>query len=189
MINGHRAHYHGATMRFTLSVLIAAMTVSGCQDRPPIVAPVIPQPAPNVASPRTAYLSVSDLTPEVGSTIVVSANVRLDESFTVASFVAQIDYDPTALYFMEEAAGADMMHVLNAQETRITVAAASAQGSSSGVLFRLRFRVDKQDGLKSLALAVKELNDPQFKSQLATVALTPSLRLDRSLAPTRQRPR
>jgi hypothetical protein len=172
--------------RFTVVVVAAAAAVAGCRDHQSITAPVTPPAAPNVAPPHAAYLSVSSLTPEPGSTIVVSANVRLDDSFTVASFVARIDYDPTALYFMEEVTGADMMHVLNAQEKQITVAAASAQGSSSGVLFRLRFRVDKPAGLSSLALAVSELNDPQFKSQLSSLTLPRSLRLDQSLAPIRK---
>jgi len=181
-------HVRATTRRCALFVLAAA-ALTGCRDHQPITAPVIPQAAPDAGAPHTAYISVSNLSPEPGSTIVVSANVRLDEAFTVASFVARIDYDPTALYFMEEVAGADMMHVLNAQEKQITVAAASAQGSSSGVLFRLRFRVDKPAGLASLALAVSELNDPQFKSQLSSVTLARSLRLDQSLAPIRKTPR
>lgn len=170
-------------MRLTLIVPLAAAMLVACRDRETIVAPaaVVPATPPSVPVPHSVYLSVSSLTPEIGSEIVVSANVRLDNAFSVASFLARLDYDATMLTYAGEEPGSDMMHVVNPQVKQITVAAASAQGSTSGVLFRLRFRVDDPAGLSSLNLVLNDLNDVNYQSQVSSVTLVPTLRLDRAL--------
>jgi hypothetical protein len=169
-------------MRLRLMMSSMALVLIGCRDQQPATAPIIPSPPPNVAAPHSAYLSISDLTPEPGSVVVVAAKVRLDDAFAVASFVAQLGYDASALTYLGEEPGSEMMHVVNAQAKQITVAAASAEGSSSGVLFALRFRVEKAGGVGSLALSLSELNDAQYHSQVAALKMSPSLSLDRTLA-------
>jgi hypothetical protein len=168
-------------LRVMMSLL--ALVLIGCRDRQPATAPVTPAPPPNLAPPHSAYLSISDLTPAAGSIIIVAAKVRLDDAFTVASFVAQLGYDASALTYLGEEPGSEMMHVVNAQANQITVAAASAQGSSSEVLFTLRFRVAKPAGVSSLAFSLSELNDGQYQSQIAALKMAPSPLLDRKLTP------
>lgn len=175
------------TIWIELTTIAVAVLLGGCQDRSPVTAPpAIQQTAqPAVEGPGAAYLSVSNLTPVSGSTIVVAGNVRLDDSLTIASYVARLTYDHAALVFLDEVAGSDMMHVVNAQSNQVTIAAASAQGSTSGSLFKLRFRVDDPAGLASLSLAISELNDRQFMSRVGSLKMSQTLRFDRSLVPTR----
>ena len=173
-------------MRLRLIALVLSTALIGCQDREPIAAPIAPQaPAPAATLQRVAYISVSDLNPDAGSTIVVVGNVGVSDSLSVASFVARLAYDPTTLHYLDEVQLPDMMRVVNPQEKQITVAAASATGSSDGRLFKVRFRVDNPAGLASLGLSLDEMNDRQFNSQLSTLTFSPALHLDRSLVPDR----
>jgi hypothetical protein len=171
-------------MRLTIIAPLAAVMLTACRDRQAITPPaaVVPAAPPSVPAPHSVYLTVSNLAPDIGSEIVVAANVRLDNSISVASFLAHLDYDATMLTYMGEDPGSDMMHVVNPQVKQITVAAASAQGSASGVLFRLRFRVDDPAGLGSLSLRLDDLNDVNYQSQVASMRLLPTLLLDRSLS-------
>ena len=177
-------------MRLQLGAFMLSAALAGCTDRQPIAEPILPQaPAPSPVRQRDVYLSVSDAAPEAGSTIIVAANVGVGDSLSVASFVARLAYDASALHFMGEIEIPDMMRVVNPQATQVIVAAASASGSSADRLFKLRFRVDNPAGLKSLSLTIDEMNDRQFNSQLSVLKLSSSLRLDRALVSGRVTPR
>src|SRR4051812_41092262 len=116
-------------MRLIHLAAFGCVAVAACGDRDVVAADPAQSPSPTVMAPRSVYLSLSNVTPEPGAIIVVAANVKLDDSFAIASFVARLGFDPTTLEYLGEEPGADMMHVINAIDRQITVAAASAQGS------------------------------------------------------------
>lgn len=177
-------------MRFQLTTLVLAMALVGCQeDREPIAAPVVAtQPAP-AAAQRVAFLSVSSLMPDTGSTIVVAGNVGSGESSSIASFVVRLAYDATALHYVREVQLPGMMRVVNPREIEIIVAAASGSGSSDGRLFAVEFRVDDPAGLSSLVLVLNEVNDREFNSQLSSITQSSTLVLDKKLTAGRSTPR
>ena len=177
-------------MRIPVIALALSALLIGCQERQPVTAPATPAaPVPPPSALHDAYLSVSTLTPEAGGTVVVAGTVGLGGSLSVASFVAHLDYDASALHFMNEIELPDMMRVVNPLAGQVIVAGASSTGSANGRLFKLRFRVDNPAGLGSLALRVTELNDREFISQLAAIKTSPALRLDPTLVSTRLPPR
>jgi hypothetical protein len=169
-------------MRLT-RIVAFMVAAAACRGKDAQTAPVIPPAPPPAAPPHSVYLSVSNLNPERGGTIIVAANVRLDDSFSIASFVGRVGFDPSALQFEGEEPGSDMMHVVNAQAKEVTVAAASARASSNPVLFKLRFHVNDPAGVASLTLDIGELHDGTYHDQMATLRPSSSLVVDRLLAP------
>lgn len=165
-------------MRYPLTALVLTIALTGCQDRERPVAPTAPGTAPATLQ-RVAYLSVSDLAPEAGSTIVVTGNIGAGDSLAIASFKVRVAYDAKALHYLGDVELPGMMRVVNAQDAEIVVAGASGNGSADGRLFAMRFRVDEAAGLKSLALSIDELNDTDFKSRLPSLKQDPRLQLDR----------
>jgi hypothetical protein len=115
------------------------------------------------------------------STIVVTGNVDVGDSLSLASYKVRLAYDQRALYLIGAIDVPGMMRVVNAHGSEITVAGASGSGSTDGRLFAMEFRVDDPAGLESLALYVDELNDVNFNSGLATVKRESRLRLERKL--------
>jgi hypothetical protein len=171
-------------MRHHLTALVLTIALTGCQDRDPSVAPVAPATGP-APMQRVAYLSVSDLAPEVGSTIIVAANVGVGDSLAIASFKVRLAYDAKALYYLGDVELPGMMRVVNPQASEIIVAGASGSGSADGRLFAMKFRVDDATGLKSLALSVDELNDTNFNNRLPSLKQDSRLQLERKLAGVR----
>lgn len=165
-------------MRHSLTALVLAIALTGCQDRDQTLAPTAPSPAPP-ALQRVAYLSVSDLAPRVGSTIIVTANIGAGDSVAIASFKVRLAYDAKTLHYLGDFELPGMMRVVNPQDAEIIVAGASGSGSADGRLFAMRFRVNDAAGLKSLALAVDELNDTNFNSRLPSLRQDPRLQLER----------
>ena len=167
-------------MRNPLTVLILTMALTACQDRERPVAPTAPSTAP-ASMQRIAYLSVSDLTPAVGSTITVTGNIGAGDSLAIASFKVRLAYNAKALHYLGDIELPGMMRVVNPQPAEIVVAGASGEGSADGRLFAMNFRVDDAAGLTSLALAVDELNDTNFNSRLPSLKQDSRLQLDRKL--------
>lgn len=166
-----------------LAIALAA-TLVGCRDVDP-VAPLPPDVLSGAVAQRVTYLSVSDLRPEAGGTVIVGASVGVGDSLSVASFRVRLSYDRDALQFVDAIELPGMMRVVNPQRDEIIVAGASGDESSDGRLFALRFRVEDPDGLKSLALLIDELNDRGFVSKVGVLKQSQRLQLDRTLAPTR----
>lgn len=167
-------------MRHPLTALVLTIALTGCQDRERPIAPTAPGNAPATLQ-RIAYLSVSDLTPEVGSTIVVTGNIGAGDSLAIASFKVRVAYDAKALYYLGDVELPGMMRVVNAQDAEIVVAGASASGSADGRLFAMKFRVDDAAGLKSLGLSIDELNDTDFNSRLPSLKQDSRLQLERKV--------
>jgi hypothetical protein len=167
-------------MRHSLTVVALCAVLGGCRDQEMAAPPKTPATTPT-GSARTAFLSVSNLTPTVGSTIVVAGKVDVGDSLPVASFKVRLDYDQRALYYLGAVDLPGMMRVVNAQGSEIVVAGASGSGSNDGRLFAMEFRVDDPAGLESLALFVDELNDVNFNSGLSSLKKESRLRLDRKL--------
>jgi hypothetical protein len=167
-----------------LTALVLTIALTGCQDRELNVAPAAPATGP-APMQRVAYLSVSDLAPEVGSTIIVAGNVGVGDSLAIASFKVRLAYDSKALYYLGDVELPGMMRVVNPQVSEIIVAGASGSGSADGRLFAMKFRVDDATGLKSLALSVDELNDTNFNNRLPSLKHDSRLQLERKLAGVR----
>ncbi len=149
-----------------------------------MVAPTAPSAAP-VTLQRVAYLSVSDLAPTVGSTVVVAANAGSGDTLAIASFKVRLAYDARALHYLGDIELPGMMRVVNPQGVEIIVAGASGSGSADGRLFAMKFRVVDAIGLKSLALSVDELNDTNFNSKLPSLKYDSRLQLERKLVSVR----
>jgi len=165
-------------MRLQLTTLILATALVGCRDQLPVEAPVAASAA--AAMPHhVAFLGVSDLVPEVGSTIIVTASIGVGDSLSMASFKVRLAYDAKSLHYLGDVELPGMMRVVNPGEYEIVVAGASGEGSIDGRLFAMKFRVDGAAGLKSLMLSVDELNDTNFTNQLPSLKQDSRLQLDR----------
>jgi hypothetical protein len=178
-------------MRPTLAVGIAACALlAACERRERLAAPDSTNGPPPVAQPeRTAYLSVSDLEPESGATIVVGGTVGVGESMSLGSFRVRLAYDTSALTYLGEEPIPGMMRVVNPRPGETIVVGASSGTSVDGRLFALRFRVADPRGMGSLMLTIDELNDGSFTSQRQTVTRSSRLVLDPSLIPGKVIPR
>ncbi|HET9425505.1 MAG TPA: hypothetical protein VFO55_09050 [Gemmatimonadaceae bacterium] len=178
-------------MRASLLLMLAvSVAVSGCERREPFAEPdSTSAPPPLVQPERTAYLSVSDLAPDSGGTIVVAGTIGVGESMTLGSFRVRLSYDSASLVYLEEIPAPGMMRVVNPRSGEVIVAGASSGTSADGRLFALRFRVVDPRGLESLSLAIDELNDGNFTSQVQTVTRSSRIVLDRGLVPGKVVPR
>lgn len=154
----------------------------GCKDQQVVAAPKAPIAPPPATPTRAAFLSVSDLSPLVGSTVIVTGNVAIDDSLSLASFKVRLAYDRKTLHYLDAIELPGMMRVINAQASEIIVAGASGSGSTDGRLFAMHFRVDDPAGLETLALYVDELNDIHFNSGLSSVRRESRLHLERQLS-------
>jgi hypothetical protein len=178
-------------MKILAALLVTVVAIAGCRDRDrvwpvdtvPSVTPLPPAPV------RSAYLSVSDLQPEPGGTVVVGGTVSVGTGFSLGSFRVRLAYDSTRLSYIDELTSPGMLRVVNPQPGEIVVAGASSSASEDGRLFTLRFRVDDRVGLNSLLLHVDEMNDGSFTSLVTTVTRSSRLVLDPSLRPGKEIPR
>ena len=165
-----------------LSVIAILILGAACDRRDRLAAPDSTSARPTPAAPaRSAYLSVSNLSPEGGASVVVAGTVTIDGELSLGSFRVRLGYDPTMLHFLEEVPSQGMMRVVNPQSGEVIVVGASSSSSSDGRLFTLRFRVDDPAGLSSLVLRIDELNDGAFLDQKQTVTRASRLQLDSTL--------
>lgn len=169
--------------------MIVGLLAMACERRDRL-APDSTSAAPPATEPeRTAYLSVSDLSPDSGATIIVAGNVAVGESISLGSFRVRLAYDTASLAYLDEVAVPGMLRVVNPRPGEVIVVGASSDASTDGRLFTLRFRVADPRGLAALSLAVDELNDGAFTSQVRTVRRSSRLLLDRDLVRGRVAPR
>lgn len=170
-------------------LLIGALLVaSGCAQRDKIPGPHAQYPGEPPAAPvsnHEAALMVSDLKPQPGNLLVVAGTLPLSDSLSIGSFVARLSYDAAKLHYLGESDADEMMRVVNAEQGKLTVAAASGSGSKTGRLFTFKFRVDDPAGLESLMLSMDELNDTKYVSRLSLIHTRATPQLDKTLAPKR----
>jgi hypothetical protein len=165
---------HRRTRRGLLVLLLGATL--GCTDarRNTVVAP-----HDDGLGPVVSFLSVSDLHPAVGSEVTVTASARSETSVrAVASFIADLRYDPAQLTFVREVPVADGLGAFRPGSDRLTFAGATTRGFKQGRLFAVAFRVTNRTGLASLSLSIRELTGTNFKSTLRDLILDPVLRLE-----------
>lgn len=165
-----------------LAVVIACGMSAGCERRDRLAAPDSASTIPPKAQPqRVAYLSVSDLAPEPGATVLVAGTLGVGDTISLGSYRVRLAYDTTRLTYVGEVTLPGMFRVVNPTRGEVVVVGASSETSSDGKLFALRFRVDDPAGLHSLLLRIDELNDGKFSSQMQTVTRSSRLVLDRGL--------
>jgi predicted small lipoprotein YifL len=171
----------------SLLVIASVALVAGCDRREPLARPdTAVAPVPVEHAPRTAYLSVSDVAPESGATIVVAANISLGDSLSIGSFRVRLLYDSGSLAYVDEVPAPGMLRVVNARPNEIIIAGASSSGAAiDDRLFTLRFRVNDAAGVQTLMLRIDELNDANYATQAQSVTRSPAIVLDPSLDQTR----
>jgi hypothetical protein len=163
--------------------LALAVALLGCDRRDRFAGPdssSVPQ-TPSVPE-RSAYLSVSELSPSPGAAIVVTGTLKVDDSLSLGSFRVRLGFDSTKLRFIEEIPGSDMLRVVNPRPGDVIVVGASSGQSTTGKLFAFRLQVVDPAGINSLVLRIDELNDMAFRDQRPTVRHSAVLVHDRSLA-------
>jgi hypothetical protein len=169
--------------RLLLSLIPFLLLAAGCERRERFASPdtsnVRPTPEPPA---RSAYLSVSELSPDVGAEVIVAGTVTVDKDLSLGSFRVRLGYDSTMLRFVDEIPSAGMMRVVNARSGEIVIVGASSASSTDGRLFVLRFTVGNPEGLNSLVLRIDELNDAAYLDQKRTVVRAARLVRDSSLA-------
>jgi hypothetical protein len=169
--------------RIFVVALALVLSLAGCDRRDEFAAPDSSSaPHPPAVTQGSAYLSVSELSPARGATIVVIGTVKISDTLSLGSFRVRLGFDSTKLQFIEEIPDADMMRVVNPKADEVIVVGASSQPSSAGRLFAFRMRVDDPAGINSLMLFVDELNDAAFRDQRLSVRRAALLVHDRSLA-------
>src|SRR4051812_7246333 len=169
-------------MNRALALMCALALAAACDRRDRFAAPDSAAPAKPPLPERAAYLSVSDLSPEAGDTIVVTGTLRVGDDLSLGSYRVRLGFDSTKLRFVEEIPNAEMMRAVNPRAGDVIVVGATANGSTDGRLFAFRLRVNDPAGLNSLVLRIDELNDTAFRDQKATVTRASALVLDRTLA-------
>jgi hypothetical protein len=168
-----------AALRLALLIVVAA----ACDRRDRLAAPDTSGiPTSPVAPDGSAYLTVSDLTPPVGASIVVAGTLRVGDSLSLGSYRVRLGFDSTRLHFLEDVTNPDMLRVVNPRADEVVIVGASTKASADGRLFALRFRVDDPAGVNSLVLRIDELNDGEFRNRKDLVMSASTLFVDRSLA-------
>src|SRR5689334_20018651 len=147
-------------MRRLLALVLMAPFAAACERRDRFAGPDSSSAAQLPSIPaRSAYLSVSELSPVSGSTIIVTGTLKVSDSLSLGSFRVRLGYDSTRLRYLDEIPNADMMRVVNPQAGDIIVVGASSNPSTDGRLFAFRFQVADPAGINSLVLRIDELND------------------------------
>ena len=165
------------------SLIVLAALLAGCESRDRLAQPdtITARPAPAIPE-QSAYLSVSDLSPEPGGIIVVAGTVTVGGDLTLGSFRVRLGYDSTKLHFIDELPAGGIMRVVNPKGGDIVVVGAASGQSMDSTLFAMRLRADDPAGINSLVLRIDELNDGQFKDRKETIIRASKLVLDSSLA-------
>jgi len=135
-----------------------------CEDRNRDLPTMPTRVAPNQIS---AYMSVSNANPAVGSDLTVWVRARRGSAIApIGSFTLRVSYDSTRLHFRDAARSAQGMVMANGAKAGIVVAAgASADGFKNDELLAATFTVKSSGALTGLALNVSELNSVAFADQ------------------------
>lgn len=151
-------------MRVSQVTKLALLALAaGCDDEARQL-PAAPEVAPNELS---AYVSVSNSAPAIGSRFTVTVRTRRGSAIgPVGSFTVRLAFD-TARITYHEAARSDLgMVMANVASPGVLIAAgASASGFTNDELFVATFTARSNDAVKSLSLTVNELNSVAFEDQ------------------------
>lgn len=151
--------------RFPAVALLAVLTAACADDKPRQLIPTAPVGvAPDAVS---AYVAVSNTNPGVGSRVIVSVRaLRGTTVGPIGSFTLKLAYDPARLRFEDAARSARGMVMTNPATRGLLISAgAAAEGFVDDQLLSATFTVLAPDALKSLSLAVSELNTVAFADQ------------------------
>lgn len=159
-------------MRVPIHVsLIAVLAVlAGCDDDRAGVPTMPLEIAPDAMS---AYIVVSDPGAPVGTDVQVSVRaLRGGNVAPIGSFTIRLGYDSLGLAYLRSAQSTQGMVMANGGQRGLLVAAgAAAEGFKNDELLTATFRVSAAGGLKSLVLAVNELNSLRFEDQTSLVSV------------------
>ena len=145
-------------------LVLLAVGAGGCDDERSRQLPVAPEVAPNELS---AYVSVSNAAPAIGSRFTVTVRTRRGSAVgPVGSFTVRIAFDTMRLRFHEAARSDQGMVMANLAGPGLLIAAgASASGFASDDLLVATFDALSADAVKTLALTVTEMNSASFADQ------------------------
>ena len=136
-----------------LARLGGVFMVMACTEQATTKAPGTPEPT------MDASLSVSNPSPEPGSTVDVFAQIGTATPGLVGSFTARIRYDSTALRYQEEIPIADgTMRATNAASGLVRFAGAATAGVPAGRLAGYRFLVLRSGAVRTMQLVVDEIH-------------------------------
>jgi hypothetical protein len=133
-------------------------------------------------TPIEASIGISNLHPAPGQTVVLTVHVATTAATAAttthpaASFVADLDYDSTALVFNKEVPLSGATRAMNRHNGRLIVAGATSGGFTDGRLFSAAFHVVNPAGLGTVRLTIREMTDTGFRSTLHRLAIDQSLR-------------
>jgi hypothetical protein len=145
------------TYRLSLKKCASALVVTallgvGCSES--YRSSIVQNPAPTIE----AVLIVSDLTPSIGGSLVVSVQA-IATGGTVGSYTARINYDSTALRFDGEAQMNDQaLRATNPVPGRLRFAGASSAGFKDGRLASYKFVVLRAGAARTLSLGIDEIH-------------------------------
>lgn len=157
--------------KFGSAVMASALLGAGCSES--YRSTIVQNPVPTIE----AVLVVSDLTPSIGGSLIVSVHA-IATGGTVGSYTARINYDSTALRFDGEAQMKDQaLRATNPTPGRIRFAGASPSGFSDGRLASYMFVVLRANAAKTLSLGIDEIHmvtrtDAKTNLTLAPVRVT-----------------
>jgi hypothetical protein len=156
---------------------VAATTVAGCTDDPDKLVHTATAPENVPPNAMSAFVTVSNPRAAAGDRVTVTVRALRGVAVgPIGSFRIRVLYDSTKLAFIETAPSSHGMVLANPAEAGNVIAAgASAAGFLDDRLVRATFRILRDDGLRSLALSVDELNSVMFEDQ------RPAMRVERSL--------
>ena len=110
--------------------------------------------------------------------MTVTANVaRARRATAVGSFAGHVRYDPGGLVFVAGSRLPSGMRAFNPQPGHIRVAGAAAEGFQDGRLFALTFKVNDPRALRTIELALDEINGTDFGNHLPADRLKRTVRL------------
>jgi cohesin domain-containing protein len=138
--------------RYASALMVIALAGPGCSES--YRSTMVQNPVPTIE----AVLIVSDLTPPVGGSLVVSVQA-IATTGTIGSYTARINYDSTALRFDAEAQMNDQaLRATNPAPGRLRFAGASSTGFKDGRLASYKFVVLRANAAKTLSLRIDEIH-------------------------------
>ena len=141
-------HNRPSRKNCAIALLGIALVAVGCSES--YRSTIVQTPTPSIE----AVLIVSDLTPPVGGSLVVSVRA-IATGGTVGSYTARINYDSTALRFDGETQMNDQaLRATNPTPGRLRLAGAAATGFIDGRLASYKFVVLRADAAKTLSLGL-----------------------------------
>jgi hypothetical protein len=144
--------YRPCLKKYASALVVTALLVVGCSES--YRSSIVQNPAPTIE----AVLIVSDLTPSIGGSLVVSVQA-IATGGTVGSYTARINYDSTALRFDGEAQMNDQaLRATNPIPGMLRFAGASTTGFRDGRLVSYKFVVLRADAARTLSLGIDEIH-------------------------------